>query len=260
MNRLGFSVIATLSILIGFSTQPAEAFLGRAATQSAAKGAVAKGAASNAAKGSVAAAERGSVRAAGKPVTGSPPTRATAQGSARKNIAPHHLEGHALGKSVAETFRGGIYRQRRLETPLTVYRYHGHGNHHKDLSHAYLTTDVYPSEVMARRHLALPIMPSGNKRGYQHTRVVTTYELPPGTLISEGYVGQLKTRTGNMHPGGGHQIYLQRLSPNWVVKRDNRVLNDQKIGEFYREQHLARTARGEKPAPGGIYFTNLDRH
>ncbi len=146
--------------------------------------------------------EKAAAKATARTVTKGAQKRATA-----KAIKPHIVK--KLPAKIASTFAGGRYNQRRLKTPMIVYRYHGDYNE-RPRRFAYLTTERYANELAARHSLAIPAIPAGGRGGYRHIRWISRYELPKGTLISEG-----RAAPHRQFKGGGVQIVVENLPGQW---------------------------------------------
>ncbi len=116
-----------------------------------------------------------------------------------------------LPPSIKKTFAKGRYTQVRLPRPLKVYRYHGDYNR-EPRKFAFVTDEELFTEPQVRQRLAIPTIAAGPKGGYRHIVWVSRYEIPKGTLISRGMVAPL-----GRFPGGGWQIVVEDLQPQWRI-------------------------------------------
>ncbi len=116
-----------------------------------------------------------------------------------------------LGEEVAKTFRSATYNERVLDEPLTLYRVYG--GKAGEISPYWTATK--PSGPLQSKMDSALLSEWGNTA--TNTATIT---VPKGTTIFEGFAG---SQIGKQNPyenvmGGGNQIYIPKVDPNWLVK------------------------------------------
>ena len=116
-----------------------------------------------------------------------------------------------LGEDIASTFRSSTYTESILESPTSFYRYYGGAS--SDIGGFWTATK-----------------PSGALQGQLDSAILSEFgntfnglveiKIPQGSTVFEGIAGP---QTGNMKPyetlmGGGNQVYIPKVDPNWIVK------------------------------------------
>ena len=114
--------------------------------------------------------------------------------------------GPTLPKGIADTFTGGAYKNRKLATDETYYKYHG-TNNRTGKPFSWLTNQKYTSEAQLRADLAIR-----HDWGVNITRV-SEFNVPKGTWVSEGPAAP----QGAGYPGGGYQAVVTNLPRAWVI-------------------------------------------
>ncbi|WP_154901725.1 Hint domain-containing protein [Gimesia maris] len=127
-----------------------------------------------------------------------------------KQWGPAHGAG-PLGEDVTKTFRGGSYVETKLSEPVTLYRVYG-GKAGK--LGPYWTRTKPTGPLQSRLDSAL-LSEWGNT-----ARNVTTIQVPRGTTVFEGFAAP---QVGKAKPfetiiGGGNQVYIPRVNPDWVMR------------------------------------------
>jgi hypothetical protein len=118
-----------------------------------------------------------------------------------------HQEG-PLKLNVANTFRGGSYTAKTLQSPTTVYRWYG--NNSPRLGPYWTTT--FPAGAL-QSQLDSAINPEwGNS-----FEGLATAEIPAGTEVFEGSAGPQDLIGGGSLMGGGNQIYIPQVDPSWIL-------------------------------------------
>jgi hypothetical protein len=116
-----------------------------------------------------------------------------------------------LGAEIANTFRSATYVERTLDEPLTLYRVYGVKSGKLG---SYWTTTKPSGGLQSQLDLALLTEWGGVPAK------TATIKVPKGTTIFEGVAapqtGKVKTFENLM--GGGTQVYIPRVDPNWLVK------------------------------------------
>ena len=118
-----------------------------------------------------------------------------------------HMEG-ALPASIANTFRGGSYKQRVLSEDMILYRVYGGSATETGTGLGGYFTTVRPQGALQAR-MDLAILPEWGNTATE----VAIFRIPKGTTIYEGFVAP----QGNLF-GGGTQVYIPVVPPSWVVK------------------------------------------
>jgi len=108
-----------------------------------------------------------------------------------------------LPQGVANTFRGGSYAQTQLHRTTSLYRVYG-GRSGKIGS---FWTRTPPSGPLQSR-IDLALNPAWGNTANQTVRI----EVPAGTTIFEGAAAS----QGGL-VGGGNQVVVPRVDPNWIV-------------------------------------------
>jgi len=118
-----------------------------------------------------------------------------------------------LGRKIAMTFRGASYTEQVLEEPLTLYRVYGG---EAGMLGSYWTRTPPSGPLQSRMDLALR-----SEWGNSATNVVKI-EVPKGTTVYEGFAapqnnGIKSFSEGESLPGGGSQIYIPKVNPEWII-------------------------------------------
>ena len=116
---------------------------------------------------------------------------------------------HYRDNEVLDTFRSSSYSARTLAQPKDLYRTYSQ----KDKKFRAYWTDIPPSGPL-QSTIDSALLPSF---GNEATRVVHI-RVPPGETIFEGFsAGQLEDPGVNLL-GGGRQIVVDNVKPEWEVK------------------------------------------
>jgi len=113
------------------------------------------------------------------------------------------LNGGPLSDAVANTFRGGSYTESALSGETTLYR--SYGGTAGELG-SYWTRTPPAGPLQATMDSAL------NPAWGNTAQSVSTIRVPAGTTIYEGFAAP----QGGLL-GGGSQVYIPKVNPNWLV-------------------------------------------
>ncbi len=113
-----------------------------------------------------------------------------------------------LAESVASTFRGGSYSATTLAEETTLYRTHG-GSAGPIGSY---WTRVAPTGP-AQAQIDLALAPSWGNTAAN----IATIRVPAGTTIFEGFAAPQATGLGGPLLGGGSQVFIPNVNPEWLV-------------------------------------------
>jgi Pre-toxin TG len=113
------------------------------------------------------------------------------------------------GQSVASTFRSSSYTEFTLTEPTTLY--HVYGGESGPLS-SYWTRTRPAGPLQSQLDLAL------NPAWGNTAEAYSTIRAPAGTRLFEGVAGPQPLPGGGSIPGGGNQIYIPRVDPDWLVR------------------------------------------
>ncbi|WMJ75625.1 RHS repeat-associated core domain-containing protein [Cytophagaceae bacterium ABcell3] len=116
------------------------------------------------------------------------------------------VNSNQLRKSVQKTFLDEKVERVLLEAPIVVYRVHG-GKAGK--IGRFLSSEKFTSRLSARERLALK-QEWGNS-----ISKITRVEIPAQTTIWKGKAAPQIQNNGKLLKGGGDQIWLDELDPNW---------------------------------------------
>jgi len=109
---------------------------------------------------------------------------------------------------VADTFRGASYTQEVLQSDTTLY--HVFGGDSGPISSYW--TDVYPTGPLQSIEDSALNPAWGNTAEY-----VSTIKAPAGTTIYRGFAAPQPLSGGGSLIGGGSQIYIPKVNPNWLI-------------------------------------------
>jgi len=112
-----------------------------------------------------------------------------------------------LSARVAGTFRGGSYSEVVLGSETTLYRVYGGG---AGKIGPYWTR-VKPTGPL-QSQLDSALVPAWGNTAEN----VVSIRVPAGTRIFEGAAAPQSSGVGQLL-GGGNQIYIPRVDPNWLV-------------------------------------------
>ena len=124
------------------------------------------------------------------------------------------LPGPDLSEKIRQTFKDGVYTNRRLNSDSTFFKYHGINNR-TGKKEIWVTDRKYESESDLRKALAIR-----DDWGVNITRV-TKFLVPKGTWVSEG----LAASQGGQYIGGGYQAVILNL-PRSQIKQSGNAFND----------------------------------
>jgi hypothetical protein len=111
-------------------------------------------------------------------------------------------------KQVGDTFKNGVYYNRKLKTDEVFYKYHG-VNNRTGRKHTWLVKSTYSSEKVLREKLA--ILPEWGVEISKRTKFVA----PKGTWVSEGIAAPQKGISSM--PGGDYQSVISNVPKAWIV-------------------------------------------
>lgn len=111
-------------------------------------------------------------------------------------------------KQVGDTFKNGVYYNRKLKTDEVFYKYHGVDNR-TGRKYTWLVKSKYSSEQVLRENLA--ILPEWGVEISKRTKFVA----PKGTWVSEGIAAPQKGV--NSMPGGDYQSVISNVPKAWIV-------------------------------------------
>ena len=113
-----------------------------------------------------------------------------------------------LGQEVASTFRSSSYTQEVLQQETTLYRVFG-GEAGPIGSY---WTDVPPTGPLQSVQDSALNPEWGNSAEY-----VSTIQVPAGTTVYRGFAAPQPLEGGGGLIGGGSQVYVPRVNPDWLV-------------------------------------------
>ena len=113
-----------------------------------------------------------------------------------------------LGAEVASTFRSGAYTQEVVQQETTLYRVYGG----KAGSIGSYWTDVPPNGPLQSVEDSALNPAWGNSAQY-----VSTIQVPAGTTIYRGFAAPQPLTGGGSLIGGGSQVYIPKVNPDWLV-------------------------------------------
>jgi RHS repeat-associated protein len=114
--------------------------------------------------------------------------------------------GPKLPDNIAETFEGGIYKNRKLTQDDFLYKYHDEDNR-TGRKYSWLSNENLSSENALRQDLAIR-----HDWGINITDV-SKFKVPQGTWLSEGPAAA----QGAGYPGGGYQAVILNVPKVWVT-------------------------------------------
>jgi hypothetical protein len=113
-----------------------------------------------------------------------------------------------LGAEVASTFRSGSYTQEALQGETTLYRAYGG----KAGPIGSYWTNVPPAGPLQSIEDSALNPASGNS-----AQSVSTIRVPAGTTVYRGFAAHQPLPGGGSLIGGGSQVYIPRVNPDWLV-------------------------------------------
>ena len=113
-----------------------------------------------------------------------------------------------LSEAVANTFRGGSYTERTLQSETTLYRVYGGKAG---------PVGSYWSRTAPSGALQAQLDGAINPAWGNTIERVATARVPAGTTIYEGAAGEQGLAGGGGLLGGGSQVYLPNVDPAWVT-------------------------------------------
>lgn len=113
-----------------------------------------------------------------------------------------------LSEAVANTFRGGSYTERTLQSETTLYRVYGGKAG---------PVGSYWSRTAPSGALQAQLDGAINPAWWNTIERVATARVPAGTTIYEGAAGEQGLAGGGGLLGGGSQVYLPNVDPAWVT-------------------------------------------
>ena len=112
-----------------------------------------------------------------------------------------------LKQSIAETFTGATYTQKVLEEDTVFYRV---TTNEAGKVGSYMSRTPQMGGMQSQLDLAL------NPEWGNTAQVVTKVTVPKGTVIYEGTAApQVINGGAGILPGGGNQVYIPEVDPNW---------------------------------------------
>jgi hypothetical protein len=179
-------------------------------------------------KGAGAAAKAGTAARVGGAVASRFPRVAEITGAVTSRVGPLHLDDlrgpipdprggirwtpingpGPLGAETAQTFRSATYTQYTLEQPEVLYRAHG-GSARPVGSYWTRTEPFGPTQAQ----LDLALNPAWGNTATEVARI----RVPPGTEVFEGFAAPQQLAGGGTLPGGGSQVFIRRVDPDWLL-------------------------------------------
>lgn len=118
-----------------------------------------------------------------------------------------YLPGPQLPAKVAASFTNSAYKNRKLSSKESFFKYHGEHNR-TGRKYTWVVKTKYDSEQLLRERLAIR-EDWGVKIEY-----VSEFEVPSGTWVSEGTAAA----QGIGYPGGEYQAVILNMPKVWVIK------------------------------------------
>jgi hypothetical protein len=132
-----------------------------------------------------------------------------------------YLPGPQLPERIASTFENSIYKNRKLATDESYFKYHGVDNR-TGRKYSWLTNKKYATDTEIRKGLAI------REDWGVKLESVTEFKVPAGTYVSEGKAAS----QGVGYAGGDYQAVITNVPDAWIIKTDKafvEILNTSKI-------------------------------